>query len=534
MATPLQDFRTKYPQYGDMNDQQLADSLYNKYYSDMPRATFDQRMGIAAPDETPARSKFEESPAGKVTAAVGGVLDVGRAAATGTAASAVGGLMGGATLLTNAMGATHDDPVEMIRKWQAKAYTPETRAGQRIAEVVGGIGEKTVGAVGKALGEHIFNVTGSALEATMAELMPDVLTTITGAKVPAQFKEMAMNGAAKITRDAMLNQNRTAAVRTTRQAGFKVSPAEYGGSVGRTITSASNRAEIAREISAHNEGRVVELFKANMELPPEAAVDRATFSGLRTRFGLSYQEARSLPRMNLDAQFMADMFNSGAKFEQLTADFSPQELVQLEEKIAQLRGTYMQPAWSADSAVNMMGHLRETSADLMRSDSSIDRKLGFVQREMAQAFEDRLWRHATAEGKPEMAARFQESRKKLAQMHVWEDAANFDTGFFSSRGIVAQRSTMATRVDPFTDELKMVADSAGAFPQSFQDISRKGGTMPISVFERYMLIGSMVGAGIGETVAGGGGAITGASVGTAIAGSGIAGRALATSKLGQR
>lgn len=45
----LDEIRQKYPQYGDLSDQQLADALYQKSYSDMDRADFDRRIGLNAP-----------------------------------------------------------------------------------------------------------------------------------------------------------------------------------------------------------------------------------------------------------------------------------------------------------------------------------------------------------------------------------------------------------------------------------------------------------------------------------------------------
>lgn len=48
MAT-LAEIRQQYPQYGDMSDQQLADSLYTKHYSDMPRDEFDLKVGYYDP-----------------------------------------------------------------------------------------------------------------------------------------------------------------------------------------------------------------------------------------------------------------------------------------------------------------------------------------------------------------------------------------------------------------------------------------------------------------------------------------------------
>jgi hypothetical protein len=40
----IQEFRAQYPEYGDMPDQQLADSLYQKHYADMDRKEFDSKF----------------------------------------------------------------------------------------------------------------------------------------------------------------------------------------------------------------------------------------------------------------------------------------------------------------------------------------------------------------------------------------------------------------------------------------------------------------------------------------------------------
>jgi hypothetical protein len=51
MAT-IAEIRAQYPQYEDMSDQQLADALYAKHYSDMPRREFNRKVGIEAAPPT--------------------------------------------------------------------------------------------------------------------------------------------------------------------------------------------------------------------------------------------------------------------------------------------------------------------------------------------------------------------------------------------------------------------------------------------------------------------------------------------------
>lgn len=46
MATKLQEFRTNYPQYDDMSDQALADALHSKFYSDVPKSEFYDKIGL--------------------------------------------------------------------------------------------------------------------------------------------------------------------------------------------------------------------------------------------------------------------------------------------------------------------------------------------------------------------------------------------------------------------------------------------------------------------------------------------------------
>lgn len=50
----LADFRAQHPEYNDMSDTALADALYRKFYSDMPRADFDAKIGVAAPQPDPS------------------------------------------------------------------------------------------------------------------------------------------------------------------------------------------------------------------------------------------------------------------------------------------------------------------------------------------------------------------------------------------------------------------------------------------------------------------------------------------------
>lgn len=58
----IADIRQQFPQYGDMTDAALATALHAKFYSDMPRAVFDRKIGIAP--AAPERSFTDNLKAG--------------------------------------------------------------------------------------------------------------------------------------------------------------------------------------------------------------------------------------------------------------------------------------------------------------------------------------------------------------------------------------------------------------------------------------------------------------------------------------
>jgi len=101
MAT-IAEVRAKYPQYADMPDAALADALHKKFYSDMPRADFDAKIGLkaAAPASEIPAARTEPTTYEKVREFV--APTVGALGAAGGAALGIplgpAGIVGGAGL----------------------------------------------------------------------------------------------------------------------------------------------------------------------------------------------------------------------------------------------------------------------------------------------------------------------------------------------------------------------------------------------------------------------------------------------------
>lgn len=116
--------RQQYPQYSDMSDQQLADALHAKYYSDMPKDAYYQKIGLGAPQKAPnAAPQQNQSFINELanSPAVNGILGAGDALAStlsaglvnprnssgtaynvGKVAGNIGGFLGGGEILDTA------------------------------------------------------------------------------------------------------------------------------------------------------------------------------------------------------------------------------------------------------------------------------------------------------------------------------------------------------------------------------------------------------------------------------------------------
>jgi hypothetical protein len=53
----LQEIRREYPQYNDLSDQELSDNLYNKFYTDIPREEFNNKIGYTSTTTSPEQEQ---------------------------------------------------------------------------------------------------------------------------------------------------------------------------------------------------------------------------------------------------------------------------------------------------------------------------------------------------------------------------------------------------------------------------------------------------------------------------------------------
>ena len=159
MAT-LAEFRAQYPQYDEVPDVKLADSLHQKFYASMPKMDFYKTIGLGAEMLIPGAENVVTKPQPEVSMQdrIMGVIE--------TPAALVGGLAGGVAAPLAAMYGQLSSPApqgspaamaageEMASKARAQFYQPRTETAKQILGAVGGAMEglpPTLGGVGTSL-----------------------------------------------------------------------------------------------------------------------------------------------------------------------------------------------------------------------------------------------------------------------------------------------------------------------------------------------------------------------------------------------
>lgn len=179
----IQEIRQKYPQYDSMSDADLASALHAKFYSDMPRAEFDKRIGLG-----------ERRPAEKQGATqTPSMLDsLGRAAGL-TARYAVEGPAQLAGIVLNPMtvAANRGKWTDSVSRLLTSAGLPEPQSS----------GEKVSAEISRAIAGGAPLVRAAQSAAAGAQAVPGVVRAMANAPVAEMLSQGIGAGAAQGVRE---------------------------------------------------------------------------------------------------------------------------------------------------------------------------------------------------------------------------------------------------------------------------------------------------------------------------------------------
>jgi len=219
MAT-LVEFRSKYPQYNDMPDLALANSLHEKFYADMPKADFFKSVALSPAALIPDNEKMITLPKSMTPVAktepsmqdrVMGVIETPLALGATLGGGLISPIVGVVGSLASGKYGTQEGVRAGQEAMKSVQYQPRTQTAR---EALGAVGEflQPLSALPPTLG-----ATGTSLNALAVPAMQQTSAMARQASVPAanalanvvrreQAPAMQGMGAAKTAEDLMREQ----------------------------------------------------------------------------------------------------------------------------------------------------------------------------------------------------------------------------------------------------------------------------------------------------------------------------------------
>lgn len=408
----LSEIRQQYPQYNDMTDAALADALYKKFYSDMPRADFNAKLGVGDSMDT-----------AKGLAKAGGIgLAEGAIGVAGLPGTVVGGLD---TLAGKIVDQTVGRAVNRYQKgtWdapntdaiaeQAKARMlpgpQDVISGGKIKSAIEGVtgdfykpqtvGEQYARTIGEFIPGSLLAPGGPALNAVRYGVAPAVASETAGQLTKgSQYEPYARAGAglatglgaAMLSRPAyserlvgraardVTNQDYAAAEQLMRDAqarGIQLTPAE---AIQQVTGGGSSLGDIQRITESTRDGlaRVMAQRPNQMRQAADAAFDQvAPRSATPANIGRQAQEAATsaIDRTRQNINRLAEPFYNAAETVPIPAaeQASLMALPGYQEALATVRKNPQLNRYVANLPDNSVGVLNEVKKQLNQQSQNV-------------------------------------------------------------------------------------------------------------------------------------------------------------------
>jgi hypothetical protein len=294
--------------------------------------------------------------------------------------------------------------------------------------------------------------------------------------------------------------------------GYNLSPAYIGGRISKDVQTVSGGPKVHAIMSKDNEPVTDNIAKHALGQPKSAELSPELFQRLKNAAYEKYAAVRKLGKISSSDEFEAEVKAAGSPFYDQVPGVGKKMRYQ---KVADEKALYMDlPEFDSNWAVSQISGLRADSGLNLKSTHPEDRALGFVQRQIANALENRLEkaitegytsRHVTGLGfadQKRLVADFKEARRQLAIIHVVEDSMG--------PGGHVRASDFAKLADagvPLSEPLMAIARTAKNFPKDVQLVTEKGETGDFSAID-FLLGGTgavsghaaLVGLGVSRAV----------------------------------
>jgi hypothetical protein len=306
--------------------------------------------------------------------------------------------------------------------------------------------------------------------------------------VEKEGEQLAERGMRKLTGDQAkpLGRVGTKAAEEAHTAGYNLPPSYIGGPGRRTLQSVSGGPKVEQEMSEGNQAITDRLAKLAVDVHPDEDLEQA-LQAQKDNAYKAYEEVRTLGTMPPDPAFDDAVKAAGGRFASRGESYGGGYRF---ESIPKEKQPYLDThEVDAGETLEEIRALRFSSKSNLKQYNPEANALGYTQREIANAMEDRIERYAAQSGNPQVIANLKEARKQLAMISAVEDSIGAG-GHVRASDLVK----MADKGVKFTGPLATIAQTAKQFPKATQFVADKGTSGTFSAVD-YLLGGTGIATG---------------------------------------
>jgi hypothetical protein len=369
--------------------------------------------------------------------------------------------------------------VGAIPKGVGNALTGIGNAVQHPIDAVTGLVKKIPGAIDTAAGAvmHPVNTAGKVGDylknmkpEQAGETVGSMLTGGAAGKAAGVLGDMvgpaakaAVSGAPKVGNSM---------VDVARNAGYVLKPSEAGGgaiSKGIEGVAGSPRLSVANSVK----NQTVTNRLAGEEIGVKGKLTKSALKKAKAPHNAVYKEMQSLGDVATDPKYSKDIQSIGRTPGNSFANAKNPD-------IEKLRTDYDEQRFDSKDGVLKIRELRASANKNIKAPfDPAKNELGYAQKQIANAIEAQMERHAAALGKTDLVTRFKKARQELAKIHNVEDALVGNTGDVSPKKL----SKMQERGAPLSGKLKTIADVHDEFNESMRTAKKVPNKVPVTLYD---------------------------------------------------
>jgi hypothetical protein len=395
-----------------------------------------------------------------------GALEMAGSMASGVVGDVAGA---GASLLTQNPQAGKD-----VR--QALTYQPRTETGKAGMEYAGALAapvSKVLSYVPQKLEKAGYPIAGQV--ATALTDVADVGALTKGAKGAVSGMKQAGSAVRQLPSTvsaAMTPRTVAQIVQDARASGYVLKPSEAGGTVGKYAEGLTGSPRLSIEATIKNQANTNRLVNQELGIPDTTKLTPQKIRELKAPHNDVYRQVGELGTVLTDENYLQDVVQIGrAPGKSFSKVKNPD--------IESLRDQYLEQRFDAKDAVLQIRKLRRDGGKNLKNQDPGKNELGYAQRQVADAIESQLERHAQLSGQTNLFEQFRNSRQQLAKINSVEDSLNVATGDISAPALAKAKKKGA----PLSGNLKTIAEVHDAFPSEMRDAAKVRNKVPLTVVD---------------------------------------------------